>query len=87
MPNFSLRNRAVCLSDISENDINNEANKDGYVSLEETRLNTPSHRGRAILHFQHLCTKTLFVIIAARLVQQYDFYSGKLIGPAAGEGN
>ena len=73
-------------SDITEDDMKNDANGDGYVSLEETSLNAPNHRGIAILNFQNLCKQKMFVNISARFVQQYDFYSGNQIGTEAGEG-
>jgi outer membrane receptor protein involved in Fe transport len=73
-------------SDITKNDIKNDANGDEYVSLEETSLNAPNHRGMAILNFQNLCKQKLFVSVATRIVQQYDFYSGSQIGTEAGKG-
>ena len=65
----------------------NDANKDGFVSLEETSLNAPKNRGAAIFSFQNLCKEKMFVNIAVRYVQQYDFYSASQIGTAAGEGS
>jgi iron complex outermembrane receptor protein len=73
-------------SDITKDNIKNDANKDGYVSLEEKSLNAPKNRGVAILSFQNLCKQKMFINIAARFVEQYDFYSGSQIGTAAGKG-
>ena len=73
-------------SDITTDDIRNDANKDRYVSLEEKSLNAPKNRGLAILNFQNLCKEKLFASISARWVPQYDFYSGNQIGTAAGKG-
>jgi iron complex outermembrane receptor protein len=73
-------------SDITDDNTNNDANKDGYVSPEEKSLNAPKNRGALILSFQNLCKQKLFVNISARYVQQYDFYSGSQIGTKAGKG-
>ena len=73
-------------SDITKDDMKNDANGDKYVSLEETSLNAPNHRGFVGLSFQNLCKQKLFVNISARILQQYDFYSGVQIGTEAGEG-
>jgi iron complex outermembrane receptor protein len=74
-------------SDITKGDLKNDANKDGYVSLEETSLNAPNHRGAVLLNFQNLYKEKIFVNLSARLVQQYDFYSANQIGTVAGEGS
>ena len=73
-------------SDITKDDVKNDANGDGYISLEETSLNAPNNRGVAVLSFQNLCNQRMFINVAARFVQQYDFYSGNQIGTEAGEG-
>ena len=73
-------------SDITQNDMKNDANKDGYVSLEETSLNAPNHRGIISLSLQNLCKQRVFVNVSARMVQQYEFYSGLQIGTEAGKG-
>jgi iron complex outermembrane receptor protein len=73
-------------SDITKGDMKNDANGDNYVSLEETSLNAPNHRGLVGLSFQNLCQQKVFVNISARILQQYDFYSGVQIGTKAGEG-
>jgi outer membrane receptor for ferrienterochelin and colicins len=73
-------------SDITKDDLRNDANIDGYVSLEETSLNAPQNRGVAILNFQNLCKQKMFISISARYVQQYDFYSGGQIGTESGKG-
>jgi len=74
-------------SDITDNDLKNDANGDQYVSLEETSLNAPKNKGAIILNFQDLCKKKMFINILTRLVQQYDFYSGNQIGTEAGKGS
>jgi iron complex outermembrane receptor protein len=73
-------------SDITEDNLKNDANKDGYVSLEEKSLNAPKRRGMVILNFQNLCKEKLFVSISVRWVPQYDFYSGTQIGTETGKG-
>ncbi len=74
-------------SDITRDVSKNDANKDGYVSLEETSLNAPKHRGAILLNFQNLCKEKMFVNLSTRLVQQYEFYSANQIGTVAGEGS
>jgi iron complex outermembrane receptor protein len=74
-------------SDITKDNIKNDANKDGYISLEETSLNAPKHRGAILLNFQNLCKEKMFVNLSTRLVQQYEFYSANQIGTVAGEGS
>ena len=74
-------------SDITKDDLKNDANNDGYVSLEETSLNAPKNRGLVMLNLQNLCKQKMFVDISTRFVQRYDFYSGNQIGTEAGKGN
>lgn len=74
-------------SDITKDNIKNDANKDGYVSNEEKSLNAPANRLSATLSFQDLAKKRLFINLSARMVQRYDFYSGSQIGTQAGEGS
>jgi outer membrane receptor for ferrienterochelin and colicins len=74
-------------SDITQHDIKNDANNDKYVSLEENSLNAPKNRGVVSLSFQNLCKQKIFVNVAARFVQQYDFYSGGQIGTEVGQGS
>ena len=73
-------------SDITKDDMKNDANGDRYVSVEEKSLNAPKNRGLAILSFQNLCKQKVFINVSARVVQQYDFYSGDQIGTEAGRG-
>ena len=73
-------------SDITNDNIKNDANRDGYVSLEERNLNAPEHRLAASLSFQNLLKGRMFLNVSGRWVQEYDFYSGNQIGTAAGEG-
>lgn len=73
-------------SDITKENMQNDANSDGYHSTEERSLNAPRNRGVAMLQFQNLFQREFFFRIATRFVEQYDFYSGNLIGTAAGEG-
>ena len=74
-------------SDITDDDMKNDANGDGYVSLEETSLNAPNHRGLIDLNLQNLFKQRVFVTVSARIVQQYDFYSVLQIGTEAGKGS
>lgn len=73
-------------SDITKDNIKNDANKDHYVSLEEKSLNAPQNRAIAILRFQNLYHTKLFINISGRYVEQFDFYSGNQIGTEAGKG-
>lgn len=73
-------------SDITKDNIKNDANKDNYVSPEEKCLNAPKHRGLVALSFQNLCKEKLFINLSARYVEQYDFYSASQIGTAKGKG-
>jgi len=73
-------------SDITKDNIKNDANKDGYVSPEEKSLNAPRHRGLINVGFQNLCKEKFFINITARFVQQYDFISGNQIGTYEGKG-
>jgi iron complex outermembrane receptor protein len=74
-------------SDITEGHPDNDGNEDDTVSTDERSLNSPTHRGVAILSFQNLCKQKLFIMLSARYVEQYDFYSGNQISTADGEGS
>ena len=74
-------------SDITKDNAKNDANVDGYVSLEEKSMNAPGNRGMLILNFQNLCKEKVFINLSARYVEKYDFYSANQIGTAAGEGS
>lgn len=73
-------------SDITSDNIKNDANRDGYVSLEEKSLNAPANRLSSTLSFQNIAKGKMFLNISLRWVQQYDLYSGSQIGTAAGQG-
>ena len=73
-------------SDITDNNIKNDANKDGYVSLEERNLNASKNRLASTLSFQNLCKGKMFINLSMRWVQEFDMYSGSQIGTAAGKG-
>ncbi|HEX6848179.1 MAG TPA: TonB-dependent receptor [Chitinophagaceae bacterium] len=74
-------------SDITKDNLKNDANSDGYVSSDEKSLNAPRHRGVAIVSFQNLYKQKLYASIAARFTESYDFYSGSQIGTANGKGS
>lgn len=74
-------------SDITKDDLKNDANRDGFVSLEEKSLNAPKNRAVFMLGLQDLCKEKMYIHLSARYVQEYDFYSGSQIGTAAGKGN
>ncbi|MES2775362.1 MAG: TonB-dependent receptor [Bacteroidota bacterium] len=74
-------------SDITKDNISNDANKDGYVSLEERSLNAPKNRLATTLSFQNLCEGKMFVNLSVRWVQEFDLYSGNQISTAAGKGS
>ena len=73
-------------SDITNDNIKNDANRDGYVSLEETSLNAPRNRGLLALQFDRILGKRWHASIAARFIERYDFYSGSQIGTQEGKG-
>jgi outer membrane receptor for ferrienterochelin and colicins len=73
-------------SDITKNHLKNDANSDGYVSLEETSLNAPRNRGLLTLQFERIMDKNWYATVSARMVEQYDFYSGAQIGTSEGRG-
>jgi iron complex outermembrane receptor protein len=73
-------------SDITDDNIKNDANKDGFVSLEERSLNAPKNRLAATLSFQNLAKGKMFINLSGRWVQEYNLYSGSQIGTKAGEG-
>ncbi|TAD95030.1 MAG: TonB-dependent receptor [Bacteroidetes bacterium] len=73
-------------SDITKDDIKNDANRDGYVSLEERSLNAPKNRIVSNLGFNNLIKNKLSASISMRWLEAYDFYAGSQIGTAAGEG-
>jgi iron complex outermembrane receptor protein len=73
-------------SDITKDNIKNDANRDGFVSKEEKSLNAPNNRGVIMLKFENLYKQKMFFNLSARWVEQYDFYSGNQIGTAAGMG-
>jgi iron complex outermembrane receptor protein len=73
-------------SGIMDDDMRNDANKDSFVSKEETSLNAPQHRGAVILGFQNLLEGKVYLNLSARILEEYDFYSGSQIGTAAGKG-
>jgi iron complex outermembrane receptor protein len=64
----------------------NDANGDGVISPAEESINAPNHRGMASVRLTDLLKKRLALSLGARIVQQYDFYSGNQVGSAAGEG-
>ncbi|MBB1283133.1 TonB-dependent receptor [Flavisolibacter sp. BT320] len=73
-------------SDITEDKMENDANDDKFVSSEERSLNAPRHRGMVLLDIKNLLKQKLFINIATRWLEQYDFYSGNQIGTEAGKG-
>jgi outer membrane receptor for ferrienterochelin and colicins len=73
-------------SDITSDDLKNDANNNHSVSPEERSLNAPKNRAVAILDIQNPLNTKLFLNLSARYVQQYEFYSGNQIGTVAGKG-
>jgi iron complex outermembrane receptor protein len=73
-------------SDINNNNLKNDANKDGYVSVEEKSINAPANRITGILSAHNLVQGKMFINLSTRFVQEYDFYSGSQIGTAQGMG-
>lgn len=83
--NLSLKYSWVA-SDLAKGKIENDANQDGYVAVDEKSLNTPSHRISASINFQELCKQRLSIGLSIRYVARYDFYSGRQMSTASGEG-
>ena len=73
-------------SDIKDDNIKNDANRDGYVSLEERSINTANNRFATTLSFQNMCKGKMFLNFSMRMVQKYDMYSGNQINTEAGKG-
>ncbi len=73
-------------SDISNNDIKNDANKDGYVSLEERSLNAPKNKLVSTFSFQNLMKGKMYINVSMRFVEKFDMYSGNQIATEAGIG-
>jgi outer membrane receptor for ferrienterochelin and colicins len=74
-------------SDITQDNIKNDANRDGFVSAEERSLNAPQNRVAGTLSFSNLAKGKMFLNLSGRWVEQFDFYSGNQIGTAAGQGS
>lgn len=74
-------------SDITKNNEQNDADKDGYVSPEERSLNAPQNRAVAMISFDRLFNERFYFSLTARYMDRYDFYSGSQIGTAAGKGS
>ncbi len=64
----------------------NDANKDGIITLDEKSINAPNHRGIARVTFENLFKDRVTIAFGARVVQKYDFYSGIQVGSSAGAG-
>jgi iron complex outermembrane receptor protein len=73
-------------SDITDDNIKNDANRDGYVSLEERNLNAAKNRIVTSLNFQNLLKSKAFFNVSARWVEKFDMYSGSQIATEAGQG-
>jgi iron complex outermembrane receptor protein len=74
-------------SDLENDDMKNDANRDTVLSVEEKSLNAPHHRGSAILSFENLLRRNAFFKVAVRYLERYNFYSGNQIGTEDGEGS
>jgi iron complex outermembrane receptor protein len=70
-----------------DDDLRNDANKDNFVSKEETSLNAPQHRGLVMLGFQNLLKGKGYINLSVRILEEYDFYSGSQIGTRKGKGS
>lgn len=73
-------------SDITKDNVKNDANGDGYVSLEERSLNAPKNRVTGIININKLLNGKMYISVTGRWVEKYDMYSGSQIGTAAGNG-
>lgn len=73
-------------SDIGKAKPANDANKDGYVLEDERSLNGARNRGVAVLNIKNILKEKAFVNITARILGEYNFYSGNQIGTKAGAG-
>ena len=66
--------------------IHNDANRDGFVSKEETSLNAPAHRITWQLLIDNFLVNKLNMEFGIRWLPEYDFYSGNQIATADGAG-
>ena len=73
-------------SDITNNDLKNDANKDGYVSLEERSLNAPRNKFNSTISFQNMFNGKMYLNFSVRYVEKYNMYSGNQISTEAGKG-
>ena len=73
-------------SDLTEDNLKNDANRDGYVSLEERSLNVPNHRISWQMTYHSFIFKKLSVELGARWLPPYDYYSGSQIASSNGVG-
>ena len=73
-------------SDITDNNIKNDANRDKFVSDEERSLNASKNRFSTTLSFANLAKGKVYANLSLRWVEQFNFYSGSQIGSAAGQG-
>ncbi|MCX8480731.1 MAG: TonB-dependent receptor plug domain-containing protein, partial [Sediminibacterium sp.] len=71
---------------IDSTHIHNDANRDGYVSKEESALNAPAHRITWQLIMDNFLIKHLNMEIGIRWLPEYDFYSGNQIATSDGAG-
>ena len=73
-------------SDITDDRPENDANRDGYVSLEERSKNAPTNRIAAMLSLKNIAKTGIYANLSARWVQEFDFYSGSQIAVKEGVG-
>ena len=74
-------------SDISKDNVKNDANQDGLVHHDEKSYNAPKQRMIVQLGIKRLYQKKIDLNISVRYTEQYDFYSGNQIGTKEGEGS
>lgn len=64
----------------------NDANRDGEITPDEKSINAPNHRGMAHLTAKNLFKNRVALTLGARIVQEYEFFSGSQVGSAEGAG-
>lgn len=76
-------------SDITKDNIKNDANRDGYIALDEKSLNAPQHSIQFNTFIKKFFTPKISFEFNARWLPQYDFFSGTQIAAkesAGGQG-
>lgn len=74
-------------SDISKDNMKNDANRDTMLLADERSYNAPKQRMIVQLAIKQLYQKKIDINIAARYTEEFNFYSGNQIGTKEGQGS